>query len=50
MKSPHLARSSSPGHPPGLAAATQKMLQRMKSLEDKRKKGLKIKLHEVEER
>lgn len=47
---PHLARSSSPGHPPGLAAATQKMSQRVKSLEGKRREGLEIKLHEVEER
>lgn len=44
-----LARSSSPVHPPGLAAVTQKMSQCIKSLEGKRRKGLKIKLHEVEE-
>jgi len=49
-KVPLLTRSSSPGHPPGLAAATQKMSQRVKPLEGKRRKGPKIKLHGVEER
>lgn len=44
-----LARTLSPGHPPRLVAVTQKMSQHMKSLEGKRRKGLKIKLHEVEE-
>lgn len=49
-KVPALARCSSPGHLLGLAAETQKVSQHMNSLEGKRRKGLKIKLHEVEER
>lgn len=48
-KAPCLVRSSLPVRPPGLAAVTRKMLQHMKSLEGTRRKGLKIKLHEVEE-
>lgn len=34
---------------PGLAAATHKMLQHMKTLGGKRKRKLKIKLHKVQE-